>query len=733
MRLGNRTANGTSLRNSCHPLESVKMPPVMTKEHTEQLEALVAKEPGLKAKELAKRLGIDKTSVNRFLHRHRDLFHKDEDYGWHAGPAASGAVQTPTDDEGPFVTDPGLAEILSMQLPEFDLDQRTVIDAAPGKRLLVTAKPGTGKTAIASARVVKLLAEDGVPSSGILVVSFTRTAVFEIKTRIQQQLDQSGLDLSDGADVRTIDSLAWHVNALADRETAKDHEESIKHARSCLEDRVVEVADWLASLRHLVVDEAQDIVGERHRFIQALVEALDGIAGVTVLGDPHQAIYDWQAEEPSESGEKADMAQLFPDASGFQRIELRTSYRFEDDRLGQLLDDVRDILDEEDESSQRDRIDGILDGSELDIQWGGRLEDLPKKIQGRDDILVLVRGRAQAAALADRFMSAKCPHRIRLPNQPDWIEPWIGRVFGGWAAVGARVKEQDFLERYQERVGQDGDDTERWGRLMTHAAGKRGTLDVDRLRSLLARPGRPPVDLCLNDHGQGGPILGTIHASKGREAPNVLVVPSTTKVGQDPEEDRVYYVALSRAKGRVRVSTGSQRFLAGGTTKSGSGRPTRKGYNTDASEPWANLWIGEDGDFDPTWALHDAPDEDAMAQQEFLWNNRTQFEFVNNSWPDRDDDDPRRVLWIEGAGIRHELGRLNDQAHWAAVRTAQHYWPDKGYKPKWYQFLYMVGTTTYALDMESQVSLPESLDNTKIFLAPVIRGWCKVHFTKGRG
>ncbi|MDB4780311.1 UvrD-helicase domain-containing protein [bacterium] len=703
----------------------------MSKEHTEQLKVIVSREPGLKAKELAKRIRVDKTAVNSFLYQHPTLFNKDEDHGWHLGPTAGGAVHSPPDDKGPFDTESGLTENLGMQLPEYDLDQKSVIDAAPEDRLLVTAKPGTGKTAIASARVAKFLAEDLVPSSGILVVSFTRTAVFEIKARIQQQLDQSELDVSDGADIRTIDSLAWYINDLADRETANDHEGNIRHARSCLEDDVLEVANWLAGLRHLIIDEAQDIVGERHRFIQALVGALCESAGVTILGDPHQAIYDWQADEPSEAGEKADMPRLFPGGSSFRRIELRTSYRFEDDRLAQLLDDVRDILDEEDDSSQRDRIDGILDGSELDIRWGGSLTDLPEKIQGRGDILVLVRGRAQAAALADRFMNEKCPHRIRLPNQPDWIEPWIGRVFGGWTTVGGKVAKDKFLERHEERIGQDGDGVERWDRLMTHAAGKRGTLNVDRLRSVLARPKRPPVDLCLNDHGHEGPILGTIHASKGREAPNVLVVPSTMKEDQNSEEDRVYYVALSRAKGRVRVSTGSQGFLSGGTTRSEIGRPTKRGFSRDKSAPWANLWIGEDGDLDPTWALHDVPDEIAMAQQEFLWNNRTQYDFVKNSWPDKDDEDRRRVLWIKDDGTRHELGRLNDQAHWAAVRTAQHYWPGQNHRPKWYQFLYIVGTTTHALGMESQVSLPGSLDNTKIFLAPVIRGWCKVHFTKG--
>ena len=702
-----------------------------TDETINQLKTLISDQPGKKAKILADRLGIDKKKVNQLLHQHAGLFRKDAGFGWHLNQSGVVTNAEPTPARPPFTAKPQLSGVGPMPRPDFDQDQVAVIEAPPRDRLLVTAKPGTGKTAIASARVAGFLADALVSSGGILVVSFTRTAVFEIKTRIDRELAHRELEISIGADVRTIDSLAWHITQLADRTTTGGHEASIAMARSCIEDEVIEVTEWLGTLEHLIVDEAQDIVGERHRFIQTLIGALPDQAGVTVLGDPHQAIYQWQADEAASPGAKENMAGLFPVEAPPRLVELRNSYRFDDDQLADLLDDVRDVLAEKNDATQRARIDGILEDSELEIKWGGDLTQLPEIIRDRDDVLVLVRGRAQAAALIDRFMGQKSPHRIRMPNQPDWIEPWIGRIFGGWTEIGSAVKKDEFQTRYSKVIGPDENMDERWDRLTTHTRGRRrGTLNIDHLRTVLARPGRPPVDLCLNDYGTRGPIIGTIHASKGREAPNVLVIPSQSSDKDNAEEDRVYYVALSRAKGRVRVSTGSQMILQGGTTRSSSGRPTKRLWSPSEGNAYANLWVGEDGDLDPTWAVHNISDAEAIAHQEALWTKRQSFDFVASARPDQGDEDKRRILSLKDGG--YCIGRLGSQVHFAAVRASQHYWPGENYYPTWYQFLYMVGTTTYALDMESQVTLPSNLDNTKIFLAPVIRGWCKVHFKKGR-
>lgn len=47
-----------------------------------RIEKILQKTPGLKAKSIAKKLGLDRTQVNSFLHRNMEIFSKDENYCW---------------------------------------------------------------------------------------------------------------------------------------------------------------------------------------------------------------------------------------------------------------------------------------------------------------------------------------------------------------------------------------------------------------------------------------------------------------------------------------------------------------------------------------------------------------------------------------------------------------------------------------------------------------------------
>ena len=58
-----------------------------------------------------------------------------------------------------------------------------------------------------------------------------------------------------------------------------------------------EVMDLLGFFKHVLVDEAQDLVGPRYELVRLLLENLGEGVGATVFGDPHQAIYDY-AEHP---------------------------------------------------------------------------------------------------------------------------------------------------------------------------------------------------------------------------------------------------------------------------------------------------------------------------------------------------------------------------------------------------------------------------------------------------
>ena len=69
------------------------------------------------------------------------------------------------------------------RVPDWDLEQLEVILEAPTGWQLVIAGPGAGKSAVACQRVAYLV-DEAVPPSRILLVSFTRTAVAELRDRI---------------------------------------------------------------------------------------------------------------------------------------------------------------------------------------------------------------------------------------------------------------------------------------------------------------------------------------------------------------------------------------------------------------------------------------------------------------------------------------------------------------------------------------------------------------------
>jgi len=81
------------------------------------------------------------------------------------------------------------------------------------------------------------------------------------------------------------------------------------------------------------------------------------------------------------------------------------------------------------------------------------------------------------------------------------------------------------------------------------------------LRYYLGRA-KPPADFTLPEIGVTGPILGTIHASKGREADHIrLMLPAQQKEGNNStsdyeEETRVIFVGASRAKKWLGVGSG---------------------------------------------------------------------------------------------------------------------------------------------------------------------------------
>ena len=444
-------------------------------------------------------------------------------------------------------------------------------------RLIVDAGPGTGKTHAACARVAAMV-NDGIPPTRICLVSFTRTAVIEIRNRIARAL----LDPADAASVRiiTLDAFAWAVQSGYSREAnltgSFDH--NINQALQLIRDDP-DVRDDLARIEHLIVDEAQDIVGPRAALVLALIDALAPESGVSVFADKAQAIYDFSESQEASAGTKF-LDQLT--TKGFTPLQLTKVHRTSDPKLIEIFTTLRrDLL-----AGTKKGIEGYVRSEiqRLAHEDVGDLEDLDLQ-QVSEDSLVLVRNRLEVMTVSSR--AGMVPHRLRMSGLPTCIRQWVAQMF--WDYTQRRISRDVFEKRWEDRsVHAPYDCVEAWHRCVEVAGESAVVVDLHRLRSILAR-GNPPMLFCTPEFGTAGPILGTIHASKGREAPTVyLYLQERTTDDNSSEESRVMFVGATRPRERLLVgSTGPHR---GQHTNNRVWRRGKSGLHIE---------VGRIGDLDP--------------------------------------------------------------------------------------------------------------------------------------
>ena len=109
-----------------------------------------------------------------------------------------------------------MIETKNSVVPDWDIEQLEVIIDAPATWQLVIAGPGAGKSAVACQRVA-FLVDEGVPASRILLVSFTRTAIAELRDRIVAYASVG--DRARPVKISTIDAHAWSLRIGFDEDS----------------------------------------------------------------------------------------------------------------------------------------------------------------------------------------------------------------------------------------------------------------------------------------------------------------------------------------------------------------------------------------------------------------------------------------------------------------------------------------------------------------------------------
>ncbi|MBA4064399.1 MAG: hypothetical protein C0501_11940 [Isosphaera sp.] len=354
----------------------------------------------------------------------------------------------------------------------------------------------------------------------------------------------------------------------------------------------------------------------------------------------------------------------------------------------------------------------------------------PDDLRGRDDHLLLFRYRREVLVHSQRLAEANVPHRLRMARTPVVVDPWIGWLLAPFTA--RHLDQAGFARLWAEREMPrlfPGDDPDRcFHTLYGLGPGEAGRVDLDRVRTQLARA-RPPVEVCATACGTSGPILGTIHASKGREADEVvLALPPPPREGDDiAEETRVLYVGATRPRKRLRVHDAAA--VRAYPLASGRLWCVRRA-------PWpqylaAAVEFGLDGDTDPTAAVRPplaATPEDAADAQRLLAEAADPARVTAHCSKEWDYDAFRLELaarpgrWVGEFTPRVGRDLLEVRAwfrdHFRAVVT----------KPRKIERLHLFAVRTVAVadGDPGRQALHEPYRSSGFLLAPVVLGypWC---------
>jgi len=470
----------------------------------------------------------------------------------------------------------------------WDSSQDDVIRSESSARLIVEAGPGTGKTAVSCARLAFLIEEKGVLPSHCWMISFTRTAVAEIRARLYSYLGESAFAVK----VATIDSQAWAIHSGFDASATLTgtYEQNIEQVTDLIHSDP-DVQEYIEGIEHLIVDEAQDFVGNRASLVEALVRALDPNAGVTIFADEAQAIYGFAERLSSGSvGEPLLKRLSNEDNHGFKNLCLGTVHRTQSSGLLRIFTEVRKLL------TTTTETDGVFARTRAGVSEHADRNDLTHAGLDLDSLppssLVLFRRRAEALELSQ---FSPVPHSLRLQGYGSNMPPWIAVCFQDY--LQSHIDKQGFTERWLERVedrcAPEYDVADAWERLVRAGGAPDGSLDLKRLRVRLGTF-HPPVELTNQDYGLAGPIIGTIHASKGREADNVfLFMPDPDEFNDseaEREEARVLFVGSTRARRSLRVGKGKK--WTGGDID--TGRLYRQVWNKEKSVAMIEIGRPED-------------------------------------------------------------------------------------------------------------------------------------------
>ncbi|GAA2600938.1 MULTISPECIES: UvrD-helicase domain-containing protein [Streptomyces] len=447
--------------------------------------------------------------------------------------------------------------------PPLTDEQRAVVDLPWDTRLLVTAGAGSGKTHTVVRRLDALMGHDdpgeALEAGEILVLSFSRAAVRELRDRISRHGDRARR-----VRVQTFDSWAYQLltRAHPDEEwVARSFDERIRAATDAIEKGAVEAGEAGAP-SHVVIDEAQDLVGDRRDLVETLLDRFQRSCGFTVVGDSAQGIYGFQIADPKERAGETDRFFAWLRMSYDDLVELGLTHNFRattaEARTALVVGSRLQSMGGSGNGGQatattlhselRDR---LLDLPDLgDLGGGFALETLRAY---PESCAILTRDNREALAVSELLYEHGIEHTLKRSLRDRPVPYWVAELLR--RAESLTLTESRFLELLTEIPLPPASDPDRCWRSLRAATRRtgRGLVDVAAVRRLVAE-GRFPDE--LGDPETARLTVSTVHRAKGLEYDRVLLlsplpVAELQRVHPDLDvsaEARALYVAMTRTR-----------------------------------------------------------------------------------------------------------------------------------------------------------------------------------------
>lgn len=529
----------------------------------ERIKELLKEQALLKVRDIAEQLDESRSLVSRTLHSFQAIFEKNDDNEWYIKAEYRDNTTGPDAD----FTDPDGKNNAQTHLPAIDFreegtPQQTVIEASLDRNFLVLAPPGTGKTHTLIERLVYAITKTyrEIDAGELLVLSFTRAAASEIRERIAKAITKGAPSSLRYVRVRTFDSYAtWLLDDGGYDFVGKNHDGRIELLTRELQTLTLrQETARIDRSRYLFIDEVQDLVGLRAEMVFELVKrALANKGSVTLLGDPHQSLYDWQLEDSqTDSSEFLEKVKNHL-AKDLERFELDKFHRYETETMKSLALEAKKTLDNE-----------LLDPAEKFNKLAQLIpeitqEQLIKNFKASSVDALLCRTNAEVYQWFNWHNDRGNPCSVNAGAVGRSWPAWIGQAIIHYQSAVITIEQlrNRLISNVDHKLAPSEKELKEF--LVNERLVRRDIIHLEDLAFRLKY--FSPAD--KGDQDREGLIISTVHKAKGLQYKNVVAVMPSERDITD-EEVRVLYVAITRAKQSILLLPRKELPLRGKMQKS---------------------------------------------------------------------------------------------------------------------------------------------------------------------